>query len=171
MSVKVKLGGVLVTHPHLHELRSSASGGKPKASVMISVAKDDDTNIATLNSALATEMARLAVSNPAAKVFSPLQDGDGVRANGTPFSPEHHGRIVFNTSSERLPVVLDAQKGRITDPKAITTGDIVNVSLSCYGYRAPGRVGVSFEILGVQLVRKGEPFRGGAIEDDFSVLV
>jgi hypothetical protein len=170
MASNLKLQNVRGSHLHVFQLRAAVGGGDPKASAALLIRKDQTENLSAIHAAITTESLKLSAGNPHLKVHVPLYDGDGLRDNGQPFAPECKGYWVLNTASKQLPVTMDQAKQVITDPTRVVSGDYLNVVLSAYGYKAPGRAGVTFDLKGIQLVRKGEPLGVVSVIDAFDVV-
>lgn len=70
------------------------------------------------------------------------------------------------------PLVVGRQKQDLTEAEGPQGGDWINVTVAPYWYDNQSR-GLSFELLAVQFVKKGEPFPGegvSASKDDFETL-
>lgn len=170
MASNIKLQNVRGSHLHIFQPRPPVGGGDPKFSAALLIDKDQAEILAVIHAAITTESLKLSAGNPNLKVHVPLYDGDGLRDNGQPFAPECHGCWVLNAGSKNGPTIMDQVKQLITDPTRVVSGDYLNVLLSAYGYKAPGRAGVSFELKGIQLVRKGEPLGVVSVVDAFDVI-
>ena len=172
MGTKVIISNIIGSHAHVINPRAITPGEVEKYSLTALIAKSDHKAVAAIKAAEAAEIQKKWGGNPPAKIYSPLHDGDGVKpGTGEPYPDECKGCFVLNLSSKKPPVVVDALKQAIADPSQAASGDYFNVSMDAFPYEAPGRKGVSFELLGVQVVRKGTALGMRPVADDFQVLV
>ncbi len=93
----------------------------------------------------------------------PIHDGDGVRENGTPYSPECKGCWVITASSKQKPQVVH-QNDINTElaPQDIYSGMYARVTINFFGYNQAGRRGIGCGLGNVMKTREGEPLAGGA---------
>ena len=89
---------------------------------------------------------------------------------------EEQGLVAFNAKRNEnrgRPLVFDRRLNEITkEGDGPQGGDWVNVAVAPYWYDNQSR-GLSFELLSVQFVKKGEPFPGEGVsssKDDFEAL-
>lgn len=97
-------------------------------------------------------------------VKKPIKDGD----REMPDKEEYENSIFFNASCKKAPGVFD-QKKKPLGKDDIKAGDFVRASLiaNAYHIEEDGAYGVSFTLMGVQLLREGERLGGGNSANDF----
>lgn len=100
-------------------------------------------------------------------VKKPFKDGD----REMPDKEEYENSIFFNASCKKAPGVFD-QKKKPLSKDDIKAGDYCRASLiaNAYHIEEDGAYGVSFTLMGVQLIREGERLGGGNAANDFDEL-
>lgn len=93
----------------------------------------------------------------------PIHDGDGVRPDGTPFSPECKGHWVFTVRTGNPVEVVDAQLNPIIDQSQVYSGMYGQVNFSVYPYKFAGKKGIGFGLGPVRKTRDGESLGGAAM--------
>lgn len=91
---------------------------------------------------------------------TPVWDGDGVRADGTPFGPEFKGCWVFTVSSKDRPEIVDASLNPIINASDIYSGMYARVNFRAFAYKYGGKKGIGFGLGPVQKTRDGEVLGG-----------
>jgi len=94
----------------------------------------------------------------------PIHDGDGVKADGTPFGPECKGCWVFTAKCKPenyKPEVVDAYNNPIINGSEIYSGMYGRVNFTAFPYIYTGKKGVGFSLGPVQKTRDGEVLGGG----------
>ena len=100
-----------------------------------------------------------------AQLKSTLHDGDGPRESGDDFGDECRGCWVMTVSSLQQPVIVDANKVPITDPKELYSGCYGRAILNFYVYDYMGKKGISAGLNGIMKLHDGEPLGGGVVTD------
>ena len=171
-------GQARLSYVHLNAPYAHQNGGEAKYSVTVLVPKTDTKTKAAIDAAIATAI-QLGISKQwngtkPPVIATPMYDGDGVRANGEPFSAECKGHWVFTASSkaDRKPRIVNNLVQDILDPNEIYSGIYGRVGVDAYPYNASGKRGIAFGLTNVQKLQDGEPL--GSVttaEDDFGAPV
>jgi len=157
---EVRLSFVHLTRPH------SVSGKEDEAkySTTCLLPKSDTATKARIDAAIQAATQRGisdkwdGVAPP--NLPTPVWDGDGVRADGTPFGPECKGCWVFTASSKDRPEIVDASMNPIIDGSAIYSGMYARVNFRAFAYKYAGKKGIGFGLGPVQKLRDGEVLGG-----------
>lgn len=171
--MKVQLKNVRLSFPDLFEPRAFKAGDEPKYKATLLIAKDDPQVEVIEKAILAT-----ATEKWGAKAASVIK---GIRGNPNKFNFQdgdtkdydgYAGNMALSASSKSRPLVIDRDKTPLgaADGRPYA-GCYVNASLELFGYDNSGN-GISATLKGVQFVRDGDAFGGGApaSPDDFDDL-
>lgn len=159
---EVRLSYVNLVEPQADRLNPSAP---PKYTVTLLIPKSDvavKQNIDASIEAAATEAQSKIWSGVRPPTLDqPVHDGDGLRANGTPFGPECKGCWVVTAKSKNKPQVV-SQNDINTEllPQDIYSGMYARVTISFFGYNANGKRGIGCGLGNVMKTRDGEPLAG-----------
>lgn len=161
--MKLQLKNVRLSFPDLFEARAFKAGDEPKYKAAFLIPKDSP-QIAEIEKAIlaaATEkwgakaagIIKNIRNNPNKFNF---QDGDSKEYDG------YAGMMAFTASSKSRPLILDRDKTPLgtADGKPYA-GCYVNASVDVFGYENSGN-GLSATLKGVQFVKDGDAFGGGA---------
>lgn len=169
-ATQITTGKVRLSYCYLFTPRESQDGGEAKYSVTCLIRKSDTATLAKINTAIEAAKKAFLAKNPGVKlppqIKSTLHDGDGIRENGEPFGDECKGHYVITVSSSQQPVLVDANKLPITDPRELYSGCYGRVILNFYVYKYMGRCGISAALNGVMKLHDGEPLGGGIVVTD-----
>lgn len=161
--MKVKLKNVRLSFPDLFTARAFKPGDEPKFKATFLIAKDDPQVKAIEAAILATAKEKWGAKaesilksirgNPNKFCF---QDGDTKDYDG------YGGMMALSAGNKARPLLLDRDKTPLSsvDGKPYA-GCYVNASLEIFTYDNSGN-GVSASLKGVQFVRDGDAFGGGA---------
>ena len=175
-NTRVVTGEVRLSYVNLLKPRESSFGGAPKFSVTLLIPKQDSETKQKIDVAIeaAKELGRVNKWNGVIPpvVSTPLHDGDGVKADGTPFGEECRGHWVINASSnvDQPPKIVDIHLNPILDPTEIYSGMYGRVAINFAPYFAQGKKGIGCYLsVNVQKTRDGEPLgaTAPAAADDF----
>jgi len=156
---------------YYHNLTTPFSRGSnpedSKYSVSMLISKNDPETKRIIDDAIeaAKEKAVMTKWNGAAppRPTNPLYDGDDLRANGEPFSPEAAGNYVLIASSRERPEIVDVALQPIVNESDIYRGVYIYASISFYGYARSGKKGIGCAINAVLKWRDGDHFEGGRV--------
>lgn len=166
-STRVITGVVRCSYVHVFEARQNVNSGKDEYSMTLLIPKSDTETVAKLKAAMDAAISAKWGAKPPAHLQKPIHDGDGQKPLGGPYSEECEGHWVLNVKSNSRPGIVDANVAPIMDRAEFQSGDYARVSLNAYAYDNK-RVGVSFGLNNIQVIRKGEPLSGRTrAEDDF----
>lgn len=175
-NTRVITGEVRFSYVNLLKPRESNFGGAPKFSVTLLIPKQDSETKQKIDAAIeaAKELGRVNKWNGVIPpvVSTPLHDGDGVKADGTPFGEECRGHWVINASSsvDQPPKIVDLNLNPILDPTEIYSGMYGRIAIVFAPYFAQGKKGIGCYLsVNVQKTRDGEPLgaTAPAAADDF----
>lgn len=157
MKIKFITDAVRTLFPHLHTPRAMGENEEKKYSVVAFIDKSDVKAVERINAAIdSVASKRWGATASMLNIQSPLHDGDGLGlTTGKPYGPDYHGCYFLTPKNTEAPDVVDVNLKPITDPNAITNGDILKLSIEFCAYEKSGRRGVSVKLLNVQLVSKG----------------
>ena len=168
-ATQITTGKVRLSYCNLFTPRESQDGSPAKYSVTCLIRKDDKLTYQKIMKAKDAACAAFLQRNPGKKLPPQLpmtlHDGDGVRENGEEFGPECKGCWVMTVSSRQQPVIVDANKLPITDPRELYSGCYGRVILNFYVYDYMGKRGVSAGLNGVMKLHDGEPLGGAVVTD------
>lgn len=171
MATKIVTGKVRFSFVHVFEPQEQQGGGDPKYSVTLLIPKSDTTTMGKIKQAMKEArdnfVARNGANSLPANPTNTLHDGDGQRPSGDDFGPECKGCYVITVSSKQKPVIVDAFRNEITDPKEVYSGCYGRASINFYGYNRNGKKGLSAGLLSIQKLSDGEPFGTVGSADDF----
>ena len=178
---KIITEAVLVAYPNLAAPKAFKEGDKPMFSIKalfdgndlpLKVSVDKKAFVNSTLSKVISEIKSEAFTPNAAGVVvgysSPIQNGD---------EAEHEcffGKKHFNAKNfpdTKIPVV-DGAKSPV-DPSEIYSGCYCKLQLAIQPWDSHGKKGIRFNLLGIQLLRKGEPLAlGGQVGkvDDFETI-
>lgn len=167
-STQVVTGKVRFSYVHAFEPYSN-NGGEAKYSVTLLIPKTDKPTLKKISDAIEAAKQIFSDKNNGKKlppnIKTTLHDGDGYTENGAEFGPECKGHYVISVSSNRKPVIIDAQKNPITDPTELYSGCYGRAIINFFVYNTAGRVGISAGLNGIMKLYDGEPLAGGVISD------
>lgn len=171
---KVLTGEVRLSYANLTAPRAAQQGGDAKYSVTLLIPKADTATyqdiVSSIEAAAQDAQGKLWNGVRPPVLPQPLHDGDGVRENGTPFSPECRGHWVMTASTKNKPQVVH-QSNISTElaPQDIYSGMRARVTINFFGYNNNGKKGVGCGLGNVMKTRDDEPLAGGASADvDFA---
>lgn len=161
--MKVTLKNVRLSFPDLFEPRAFKAGDEPKYKATLLIAKDDPQVEIVEKAILATATEKWGAK--AASIIKGIrhnpnkfnfQDGDTKEYDG------YAGHMALSGSSKSRPLVIDRDKTPLgaADGRPYA-GCYVNASLEIFGYENSGN-GISASLKGVQFVKDGDAFGGGA---------
>lgn len=172
--MKVFIKNARLSFPDLYVARPFKPGDEPKFKATFLLPKDDP-QIAVIEAAIkaaakeskwgakADSVLKSIRGNPNKFCF---QDGDTKDYDG------YAGMMALSASAKARPLCIDGQKNPLTqaDGKPYA-GCYVNGSIEIFGYENSGN-GISASLKGVQFVRDGDSFGGGApaSPDDFDAI-
>lgn len=171
---KVTLKNVRLSFPDLFVARPFKPGDEPKFKATLLIPKDDP-QIAVVEAAIKqagidkgwgakTEAIINSIrGNPNKFCF---QDGDTKDYDG------YEGMMALSAGSKARPLIIDRDKTQLVQADGRPyAGCYVNASIEIFGYTNSGN-GISAALTGVQFVRDGDSFGGGApaSPDDFDDL-
>jgi hypothetical protein len=149
---RVQTGTVRLSYANLFTPRENTLSGKTEYSVMLLVPKTDADTVARLKAASVAAIAVKFPGKPPANLRNPLRDGDAEHPGEDPYA----GHYFLNVKCSDAPGVVDEAVRPITDPRELGSGDYARVVIDAFGYEAKGNKGVSFGLVAVQRVGKGE---------------
>ena len=164
----ITTGEVRFSFPRLFKAECAPGSTTPSFSVTALIPKSDTTTYNAYQAAW-QDAVRYGIQNRWNGVQPPmlkggLKDGDGVKADGTPYGPECKGCWVLTckTGETYPPQVVDENVRQINDPRKIYSGCYgrVNVSLVPYNNQSKG---IQTILNCVQFLRDGDPLCGSAI--------
>ena len=163
----VTTGEVRLSYVHLFKPYAAQPGQEEKFSVTCLLPKTDVATKQRIDMAIEAAKQRglkdrwNGVMPP--NVPNPVWDGDGVRADGTPFGPECKGCWVFTASSkaDRPIEVVDMQLNPIIDQSQVYSGMYAQVNFTAFPYFSAGKKGIGFGLGPVRKTRDGEVLGGG----------
>lgn len=173
---RIVTGEVRLSYVNLLKPRESQFGGEPKYSVTLLIPKSDFATKQRIDAAIeaAKEVGRAnkwgGVVPPVVSI--PVHDGDGVKADGTPFGDECRGHWVITASSgiDQPVKIVDINLNPILDPTEVYSGMFARVAINFAPYFSNGKKGVGCYLsTNVQKTRDGEPLGAAApaASDDF----
>ncbi|NRS50999.1 DUF2815 family protein [Brevibacillus sp. HB2.2] len=175
---RVVTGKVRLSYVHLFTPRAGLNGGEPKFSVTLLIPKSDVATRQRIDAAIAAAIQEATgtrwngVRPP--MVATPIHDGDGVKADGTPFGEECRGHWVMtaSTQADRKPDVVDINLNPIINQSEVYSGIYARVSIRFFGYLSQGKKGIGCGLGNVQKLEDGQPLGGGGASaaSDFGIL-
>jgi hypothetical protein len=171
MATKIVTGKVRFSFVHIFEPDVPQDGGDPKYSITLLIPKNDTATLGKIKGAIAEARELFVQKNGAnslpAKPNHTLKDGDGAKDNGDEYGPECKGCYVIRVKSKQKPVIVDAFRNEITDPKEVYSGCYGRAAIKFFGYNTKGSKGISATLLSIQKLSDGEPFGTVGSADDF----
>ena len=168
-ATQITTGKVRFSYCTLFTPREALDGGPAKYSVTLLIRKDDKMTVQKIQAAIEAARTAFLQRNPGkklpAQLKSTMHDGDGQRESGDDFGPECKGCWVMTVSSQQQPVIVDADKVPITDPKELYSGCYGRAILNFYVYDYMGKKGVSAGLNGIMKLHDGEPLGGNVVTD------
>ncbi len=166
--LKCLTGEVRLSYCNLITPRKPLNGqGDAKYSVTLLIPKRDTATLADLQAAFNAAI-DAGVTSKWQGVRPPridpiIWDGDGVRANGTPFGDECKGHWVLTASSKNAPQVVGMDNINVPlAPQDIYSGMYARVTVRFFPFNTAGKRGVGCGLGNVLKVRDGEALAGGA---------
>lgn len=169
IATKVLTGEVRLSYVHLTEPYQNKQGGDPRYQVTLLIPKSDTITKADIDSSINVAYedgvknkwkgARPQMKNAL------IYDGDGTKADGTPFGAECKGHWVITAASpaSRKPNVVDVSNINVElAPTDIYSGMYARVTLNFFSYDSHGSKGVGCGLGNVMKTRDGEALSGGA---------
>lgn len=166
---KVLTGEVRLSYAHLSQPYANPNqpNSEPKYSVTLLIPK---TDVSTYNDIISSRDAayEAAVQNDWKGLRPQLRslliyDGDGTRADGSPFGPECAGCWVITASTKRKPQVVDISNVNVElAPQDVYSGMYARVTLNFFAFNSNGNKGVGCGLGNVMKTRDGEPLAAGA---------
>ncbi len=146
-----------------------------KFSTMILIPKEDKATVAKFKKLVNAVAREKWGENLPATLKIPFRDGDketleGGVPDGTKAGAEPYGGHHFMTiRSDDKPRVVDEYREDILDAGKIVSGDYGCASMDCYAWDNQHGKGISFGLVNIQFLAKGEPLGNtrAAPEDDF----
>lgn len=172
--MKIKLQNVRLSFPGLFKAEPFQPGDEPKFKATFLIEKGSDNDKA-VQKAISETAALKWTGGKSAKIVDSIrgnsnrfayQDGDTKTYDG------YEGMMALTAKNTKRPLVIDRDRSPVDEADGIVyAGCYVNASVEVFCYDKPGQ-GVSFSLGGVQFVKKGDAFGGGAPakEDDFDAL-
>ena len=168
-STQITTGKVRFSYVHVFEPYAALDGAVPKYNVTLLIPKSDKFTLGKIAEAMAAAKAQYAESHSGkplpANCKSTLHDGDDLRPSGDEFGPECKGCMVMTVSSNRKPVLIDANKIPITDESELYSGCYGRAIINFYGYDTQGNKGISAGLNAIMKLHDGEPLGGGIVTD------
>ena len=167
------LGEGRLSYPHLFQKKSFSGGGPTaedaqySATILLPKSMDINPMWAALQAAAMKKWGKIPP-----RLEYPVNDGDVLYAKDPArFNGYQNMWAIRCISKSRRPGVVDRQVQPINDPGELVAGYWVNISVNAFGWEM-GRVGISFGISNVQLVRRDQPFVAGvyAANEEFGEL-
>lgn len=169
ISTQITTGKVRFSYVHLFTPQATQDGGPEKYSATLLIPKTDKNTLQKIQAAVNAAKAKYMESNSGRKLPSTLKttlhDGDGEKPNGGEYGPECKGHYVMTVSSNRQPVIVDANKVPITDERELYSGCYGRAIINFYVYDTQGNKGISAGLNGVMKLYDGEPLGGGIVTD------
>ena len=168
MATKITTGKVRFSYVSIFEPKAN-QGGQDKYSVTLLIPKSDTYTMNLIKGAM-QEAKELYLSKNKGKQLptnlkSTIHDGDGERPSGGEFGAECKGHYVMTVSSTTQPLIVDAQKKVITDPKEVYSGCYGRAIINFYVYDTQGNKGISAGLQGIMKLHDGEPLSGAVVTD------
>lgn len=165
----VTTGEVRLSYVHLFKPYAAQPGQEEKYSVTCLLPKTDVVTKQRIDAAIeAAKQKGLkdrwnGIMPP--NVPNPVWDGDGVRADGTPFGPECKGCWVFTASSkaDRPIEVVDVNLNPIINQSEIYSGIYAQVNFTAFPYFNAGKKGIGFGLGPVRKTKDGDALGGGRV--------
>lgn len=165
---RLTVGPVRLSFVNVFEPRPNTTpGAKPKYGATLLIPKTATQTMAKINAAIDETKAEYGAKNPKATwIRQPkltLHDGDGFRPTGEEFGPECKGHWVLGTSSQRQPMIVDANKIPILDSNEVYSGCYALAVINFYAYDTAGNKGIACALDGIMKTGDGERFGGGHV--------
>lgn len=158
----------------LFEAVAPQPGAKPKFNVGVIIAKGSD-NEQKVRAAL-TEVAKAKWGAKAAEIYNGLKASDKLALHDGDSKPNvqgYPGNFYINASSDQRPTVIDRNKSPLTAADGRPySGCYANVEVQLWAQDNQFGKRINAQLMGVQFVRDGERFAGGAVAstDDFETI-
>ena len=169
MSTQITTGKVRFSYVNLFTPRAAQEGAKEKYSVTLLIPKSDKATLQKIKAAIEEAKTKYLTGHNGKKLpanlKSTLHDGDGERPNGGEFGEECRGCYVMTVSSNNQPVIVNADKTPLTDPRELYSGCYGRAIINFYVYDTQGNKGISAGLNGVMKLYDGEPLGGGVVTD------
>lgn len=169
LSTQITTGKVRFSYCNLFTPWAANEDDVEKYSVTLLIPKSDKHTLGKIKKAMENAKANFLERNSGKKLPSTLtntlHDGDGERTNGGEFGPECKGCYVMTVSSKTQPVIVDADKRPLTDPRELFSGCYGRAVINFYVYDVRGNKGISAGLNGVMKLHDGEPLGGAVVTD------
>lgn len=157
-------GKVRLSYVHLFTPFTRQPGAEPKFSTTILIPKTDIATKQRIDAAIAAAVQQGVTGkwNGARppQIKSPVWDGDGIRQNGEPFSPECKGHWVLTASSNQQQEIIDLNMNPIINQTEVYSGMYARVSINFFPFFNSGNKGIGCGLGPVQKLEDGEPLGG-----------
>lgn len=168
MSTKITTGKVRFSYVNVFEPKATQNG-QEKYSITLLIPKSDTFTLNLIQGAIKEAKEQYLEKGKGKQLPSNLKhtihDGDGERPNGGEFGAECKGHFVMTVSSNTMPVIIDAQKKIITDPKEVYSGCYGRAIINFFVYDTQGSKGVSAGLQAIMKLHDGEPLSGAVVTD------
>lgn len=163
-------GPLRVAYPHLMKPRTSTFNGveKTRYEATILAPKDKPDQVEKLRAAIrAAFAAKFGTEAKLSKDKQPLKDGDAPTTEDGDDKGKFPGFFYANVNAfpDNPPVLKHADGSLMTDPAAFKSGDWAYVALKPRAYTFESSKGVALDILGLRMVKKGDPIGGSGAAD------
>ena len=167
-ATQITTGKVRFSYVHVFEPQKAPGSETAKYSATLLIPKADKITLNKIDAAIAAakEAYSQKHNGKPAPIKTTLHDGDGTRpSDGQPFGAECKGHMVITVSSIKPPLVVYADKSRITEQSDFYSGCYGKAIINFYCYDTNGNKGISAGLNGVMKLDDGEPLGGGVIQD------
>lgn len=150
-----------LSFPQLFKAEQINGAGPAKFSATL-IFEPNDPGLAKMREDVQKQIDRKWNGNVPSNYKDPFLLGDSM-----PNRPEYAGKVIvrFSCKEDKRPQIVGPLKEPITDPAVLYSGCYVRVSYNCYTWAHSGRVGVSFGLGHVQMVRHGDRLDGRGTAD------
>lgn len=158
-------GPVRIAFPWLSKVRPNKPGDTKieKYGAVVLIPKTETALVERARAAIkAAFLSKFGDAAKLSKDKQPMKDGDAPEFEDDDAPGKFPGYMYFNVGAypEHPPVLKHADKSPMTNPAALSSGDWAYVSVKARAYAFENTKGVSFDILGLRMVKKGDPIVG-----------
>lgn len=172
--MKVVTGKVRASYVNVFQTKYNDLKGKDEYSMQLLIPKSDKETVKRIKEAIQDSVKKKWGEKPPKSLKFTFRDGDkeedlaeDVKVGDEPYA----GHYFMNVSSKDKPGVVDRRTNPIIEPTDFQSGDYCMVSLNSYAFDTKGNKGVSFGLMNIQVVEKGEPLGNRSRpEDDFKAF-